>query len=109
MKHAKAALVLALAALATSACGNAVPESQLAGGAASTSAEEARAAPVAQTLSEDPPLPDELARIDGGGWSGLRPAAAPAGAVYACPMHPDVVAGREGKCPRCGMALVRQR
>lgn len=24
---------------------------------------------------------------------------------YSCPMHPDVMSSRPGKCPRCGMAL----
>jgi hypothetical protein len=28
--------------------------------------------------------------------------------VYTCPMHPDVVADRPGKCPRCGMNLVKR-
>ena len=27
-------------------------------------------------------------------------------AVYACPMHPEIVATWEGKCPKCGMKLV---
>jgi hypothetical protein len=28
--------------------------------------------------------------------------------VYTCPMHPEVVADRPGKCPRCGMNLVKR-
>jgi membrane fusion protein, copper/silver efflux system len=27
-------------------------------------------------------------------------------ASYTCPMHPDVVADKPGKCPKCGMDLV---
>jgi Cu+-exporting ATPase len=35
-----------------------------------------------------------------------KPAApAPAGAVWTCPMHPEVVRDRAGSCPLCGMAL----
>lgn len=30
-------------------------------------------------------------------------------AVYVCPMHPEVVSGAPGKCPKCGMALVEKR
>ena len=29
----------------------------------------------------------------------------PEGAVYTCPMHPEVKASAPGRCPRCGMAL----
>ena len=28
-----------------------------------------------------------------------------AGAVYTCPMHPEIRKGRPGNCPKCGMAL----
>lgn len=35
-------------------------------------------------------------------WSGV----AIAQARFYCPMHPDVTAAAEGRCPRCGMALV---
>jgi Heavy metal binding domain len=28
--------------------------------------------------------------------------------AYTCPMHSDVNAAGPGKCPRCGMALVRE-
>ena len=29
-------------------------------------------------------------------------------ARYSCPMHPDVVSTKRGKCPKCGMTLVKQ-
>jgi len=32
-------------------------------------------------------------------------AAAPAGTVFTCPMHPEVRQDRPGACPKCGMAL----
>src|SRR5207244_355900 len=33
------------------------------------------------------------------------PPTAPAGAVYTCPMHPEVRQDHPGTCPKCGMAL----
>ena len=33
-------------------------------------------------------------------------AAAPAGAQYTCPMHPEIVQDGPGSCPKCGMPLV---
>ena len=30
------------------------------------------------------------------------------GAAFACPMHPEVTATELGKCPKCGMALVKK-
>jgi len=47
----------------------------------------------------------------GGAVVQLMPAApAPAveGAVYTCPMHPEVVQSQPGACPKCGMALEPQ-
>jgi membrane fusion protein, copper/silver efflux system len=28
--------------------------------------------------------------------------------VYTCPMHPEVTASKPGKCPKCGMDLVKK-
>lgn len=28
--------------------------------------------------------------------------------VYTCPMHPEVILGKEGSCPKCGMDLVEK-
>jgi len=38
---------------------------------------------------------------DGGGA-----AAKPSGVLYTCPMHPEVISDKPGKCPKCGMTLV---
>ena len=29
-------------------------------------------------------------------------------AIYACPMHPEVTSTTPGKCPKCGMTLVKR-
>jgi hypothetical protein len=28
--------------------------------------------------------------------------------LYVCPMHPEVTSDKPGKCPKCGMELVKQ-
>jgi len=30
-------------------------------------------------------------------------------AVYTCPMHPEVISDKPGKCPKCGMTLVKKK
>jgi P-type Cu+ transporter len=39
----------------------------------------------------------------GGGEANRRPV--PAGAIYTCPMHPEVESHTPGACPKCGMSL----
>jgi hypothetical protein len=34
---------------------------------------------------------------------------APAGVQYTCTMHPEVIADKPGKCPKCGMKLVSKK
>ncbi|MBY0228519.1 MAG: heavy metal translocating P-type ATPase [Gemmataceae bacterium] len=46
--------------------------------------------------------PDSSSAIRGGH---SRPAEAPGGVVYTCPMHPEVEQVGPGTCPKCGMAL----
>jgi Na+-translocating ferredoxin:NAD+ oxidoreductase RnfG subunit len=29
--------------------------------------------------------------------------------MYTCKMHPDVISDKPGKCPKCGMTLVKQK
>ncbi|MCI0406013.1 MAG: hypothetical protein L0Z48_09645 [candidate division Zixibacteria bacterium] len=36
------------------------------------------------------------------------PVVQPAAAVYYCPMHPDEVSDKPGKCSKCGMDLVEK-
>jgi hypothetical protein len=46
-----------------------------------------------------PPAPSSDNAHDHGG-------AVPAASLYTCPMHPEVVSDKPGKCPKCGMTLV---
>jgi len=40
-----------------------------------------------------------------GGGAAADPTPAPAGAIYTCPMHPEIRQDHPGSCPKCGMAL----
>lgn len=60
-------------------------------------------------LSADHPANPQAATLPLPRASTTEPATQPATAArYVCPMHPEVVAISPGKCPKCGMQLVRQ-
>ncbi len=46
---------------------------------------------------------DPAAYLPGAGKAKVT--AAPRGAVYTCPMHPEIERDAPGECPKCGMAL----
>jgi hypothetical protein len=108
LRHSSAFIAYALAAACSS---RSVPSAWPESAAASPSAPSAPVAEVIRSLASEPPLPGEAAA----GWAGLDAPVSPDehaghehGAVYTCPMHPDVVSDAPGKCPRCGMNLVKQ-
>ncbi|MGE5609451.1 MAG: heavy metal-binding domain-containing protein [Bacillota bacterium] len=68
---------------------------------------DACAAPAKDNASNGCPMMAQHAKADGcpmGSKATTRPTTAPS--VYTCPMHPEVVASKPGKCPKCGMDLV---
>jgi hypothetical protein len=54
--------------------------------------------------AESPAL--SVGRLGEGPTQAPAPAGKPAAVVYTCPMHPEVISDRPGKCPKCGMTLV---
>jgi hypothetical protein len=65
-----------------------------------------------KTSDEMKKLSDEMKAKSDGGKSDKEKSAmresTPAAAVYTCPMHPEVKSDKPGKCPKCGMTLVKK-
>lgn len=49
---------------------------------------------------------EDMKRRDGSKNPHAGHGAFTATATYTCPMHPEVVSDKPGKCPKCGMTLV---
>ncbi|GAC1372890.1 MAG: hypothetical protein NVSMB30_14260 [Hymenobacter sp.] len=58
----------------------------------------------AETSTATPPT----AATDSAAAPAGTPAPGTASATDTCPMHPEVIAPAPGKCPKCGMALVKK-
>jgi len=52
------------------------------------------------------PLWSRSLSFDNKAAPGLRPPKSPA--IYTCPMHPEIMSKKRGKCPKCKMDLVRK-
>ena len=48
------------------------------------------------------------AATDSAGTPGGNPGPGIAAETYTCTMHPEVITNEPGKCPKCGMALVKK-
>ena len=48
------------------------------------------------------------ARVSATTDSTAKPAGAGVAATYTCTMHPEVTSDQPGKCPKCGMTLVKK-
>ena len=88
--------------------------SLLLAGCAGTTAPRISADHPASPFAQEAPLPPQSRTLGGEpvrthkeGEKGQteEPAGQPEDLVYVCPMHPDVMQGAPGECPKCGMVL----
>lgn len=79
-------LVLVLAVVLVAGCTPKTPKK----------AAPATKAPAAQSAVKEAPA-----------TAAAQPKAQPAAEVWTCPMHPEVREAKAGKCPKCGMDLVK--
>jgi hypothetical protein len=78
--------------------------------APSTPAEHAHRQPATSLVPDEFDAPAASSVAEAAKASGDSHAADEAheAALYVCPMHPEVTSATPGKCPKCGMTLVRK-
>ena len=59
-------------------------------------------------LNTSSKLPDSIRKTKMVQHEKLQKKNLPAKTVYTCPMHPEVILDKTGKCPKCGMNLVKK-
>jgi rubrerythrin len=61
-----------------------------------------------KTSDELKRLSDEMKAKSDATKKSTASAPTPAATVYTCPMHPEIISDKPGKCPKCGMTLVKK-
>jgi hypothetical protein len=85
-----------------------MPEGENPGDPAGAESQQPR---ITKTLATDEKPLADMASNDDKNMSNMgsgTEASENAGDVYVCPMHPDVTSDQPGKCPKCGMSLVKK-
>jgi hypothetical protein len=98
---AATAILLLLVAVGISGCGSGARVEVAPSHPASPEAESAPIPPHSNTLA----VTSTDATSSGAAQAPSATAPSGSAATYVCPMHPDVVKDRPGKCPKCGMSL----
>lgn len=65
-------------------------------------------APRAEPRREKKPPPGSGHESHGTAAPSVSPSSQKAQTLYTCPMHPEVQSATPGKCPKCGMTLVKK-
>jgi hypothetical protein len=99
-------LITAIAALGAfvAACATEPPPRPVALDPSNPAAAES-ARPAIASLEQPAPAPE----ADNGKTPDGEKASTVAATLYTCPMHPEVISDKPGRCPKCGMTLVPKK
>jgi rubrerythrin len=76
--------------------------------ATDSQSKQALDAEMKKTADEMKEVSSELKKKADAAKTGKQPSASPSVVIYTCPMHPEVQQPNPGKCPKCGMTLVKK-